>query len=85
MCPHKTYDDTDELQVSEHNAVIILECARLFHSDGARLILCGNNWERLETLAEQLTDESDPTTVSSQSQNIVCIFIRKTHPLECYE
>lgn len=39
------------------------ECAKLFHSGGARLILCGNNWERLETLVEQLTDESDPTTM----------------------
>ncbi|KAI7803324.1 dehydrogenase/reductase SDR family member 7C-B [Triplophysa rosa] len=38
------------------------EFAKLFHSGGARLILCGNSLERLETLAEQLTDESDPTT-----------------------
>ncbi|KAA0705317.1 Dehydrogenase/reductase SDR family member 7C-B [Triplophysa tibetana] len=38
------------------------EFAKHFHSGGARLVLCGNNWERLETLAEQLIDESDPTT-----------------------
>ncbi|XP_073712928.1 dehydrogenase/reductase SDR family member 7C-B [Misgurnus anguillicaudatus] len=41
------------------------ECAKLFHTSGARLILCGNNWEKLEDLAEQLTDESDPTITFS--------------------
>ncbi|XP_056609302.1 dehydrogenase/reductase SDR family member 7C-B [Triplophysa dalaica] len=38
------------------------EFAKRFHSGGARLVLCGNNWERLETLAEQMTDKSDPTS-----------------------
>ncbi|XP_048045495.1 dehydrogenase/reductase SDR family member 7C-B isoform X1 [Megalobrama amblycephala] len=37
------------------------ECAKLFHTGGARLILCGNNWEKLETLSERLMSESDPT------------------------
>ncbi|XP_073699889.1 dehydrogenase/reductase SDR family member 7C-B-like [Garra rufa] len=37
------------------------ECAKLFHTGGARLILCGSNWEKLETLAERLMSESDPT------------------------
>lgn len=37
------------------------ECAKLFHTGGARLILCGSNWEKLEALAEQLTSQSDPT------------------------
>lgn len=37
------------------------ECAKLFHARGARLILCGSNWEKLEALAEQLTSQSDPT------------------------
>ncbi|XP_016432077.1 dehydrogenase/reductase SDR family member 7C-B-like [Sinocyclocheilus rhinocerous] len=36
------------------------ECAQLFHTGGARLILCGSNWEKLETLAERLMTESDP-------------------------
>ncbi|XP_039546404.1 dehydrogenase/reductase SDR family member 7C-B-like [Pimephales promelas] len=36
------------------------ECAKLFHTGGARLILCGNNWEKLETFAEHLMSESDP-------------------------
>ncbi|KAI4900531.1 hypothetical protein NFI96_006827 [Prochilodus magdalenae] len=37
------------------------ECAKLFHKGGARLILCGKSWEKLEALAEQLANESDPT------------------------
>ncbi|XP_067285172.1 dehydrogenase/reductase SDR family member 7C-B [Pseudorasbora parva] len=37
------------------------ECAKLFHTGGARMILCGNDWEKLETLAERLMSESDPT------------------------
>ncbi|XP_056093208.1 dehydrogenase/reductase SDR family member 7C-B [Rhinichthys klamathensis goyatoka] len=37
------------------------ECAKLFHTGGARLILCGNNWGKLETFAEHLMSESDPT------------------------
>lgn len=37
------------------------ECAKLFHKGGARLILCGKSWEKLEDLAEQLANESDPT------------------------
>ncbi|XP_072550126.1 dehydrogenase/reductase SDR family member 7C-B isoform X2 [Salminus brasiliensis] len=37
------------------------ESAKLFHKAGARLILCGKNWEKLEDLAEQLANESDPT------------------------
>ncbi|XP_051570441.1 dehydrogenase/reductase SDR family member 7C-B [Myxocyprinus asiaticus] len=37
------------------------ECAKLFHIGGARLILCGNNWEKLESLAERLMTESNPT------------------------
>lgn len=37
------------------------ECAKLFHTGGARLILCGSNWEKLETQADWLMSESDPT------------------------
>lgn len=46
---------------SDVYVVIFVECAKLFHTGGARLILCGSNWERLETLAEKLMSESDPT------------------------
>ncbi|XP_005740039.1 dehydrogenase/reductase SDR family member 7C-B-like [Pundamilia nyererei] len=37
------------------------ECAGVFHKGGARLILCGKNWEKLEELADDLANSSDPT------------------------
>ncbi|XP_028310073.1 dehydrogenase/reductase SDR family member 7C-B-like isoform X2 [Gouania willdenowi] len=37
------------------------ECAGVFHKGGARLILCGKNWEKLEELADDLANASDPT------------------------
>lgn len=39
-------------------------CAGVFHRGGARLILCGKNWEKLEELADELENASDPTVVS---------------------
>ncbi|XP_068434939.1 dehydrogenase/reductase SDR family member 7C-B [Clinocottus analis] len=37
------------------------ECAAVFHRGGARLILCGKSWEKLEELADDLANASDPT------------------------
>ncbi|KAJ3601744.1 hypothetical protein NHX12_032711 [Muraenolepis orangiensis] len=37
------------------------ECASVFHKGGARLILCGKSWEKLEVLADDLSRSSDPT------------------------
>ncbi|CAL8302645.1 unnamed protein product [Merluccius merluccius] len=37
------------------------ECASVFHKGGARLILCGKSWEKLEVLADDLSHSSDPT------------------------
>ncbi|XP_043958442.1 dehydrogenase/reductase (SDR family) member 7Cb isoform X2 [Gambusia affinis] len=36
------------------------ECAHLFHKAGARLILCGTTWDKLESLFDSLTTDSDP-------------------------
>ncbi|CAB1415567.1 unnamed protein product [Pleuronectes platessa] len=36
------------------------ECAQLFHKAGARLILCGTSWDRLESLFDSLTSDADP-------------------------
>uniref|UniRef100_A0A3P9MLD0 Dehydrogenase/reductase (SDR family) member 7Cb n=1 Tax=Oryzias latipes TaxID=8090 RepID=A0A3P9MLD0_ORYLA len=36
------------------------ECARLFHKGGARLILCGMSWDKLESLYDSLTSDADP-------------------------
>uniref|UniRef100_A0A3P9HF75 Dehydrogenase/reductase (SDR family) member 7Ca n=2 Tax=Oryzias latipes TaxID=8090 RepID=A0A3P9HF75_ORYLA len=57
-------------KTSVRNKVVIItnalselgkECAGVFHRGGARLILCGKSWEKLEELADDLTDGSDPT------------------------
>ncbi|TMS14727.1 Dehydrogenase/reductase SDR family member 7C-B [Larimichthys crocea] len=37
------------------------ECAGVFHKGGSRLILCGKSWEKLEELADDLANASDPT------------------------
>ncbi|XP_061764746.1 dehydrogenase/reductase (SDR family) member 7Cb [Nerophis ophidion] len=37
------------------------ECAHLFHKGGARLILCGTNWDKLESLYDSLTNDADPS------------------------
>ncbi|RVE69925.1 hypothetical protein OJAV_G00082860 [Oryzias javanicus] len=37
------------------------ECAGVFHGGGARLILCGKSWEKLEELSDELASASDPT------------------------
>lgn len=39
------------------------ECSRLFHKGGARLILCGSNWDKLESLYDSLTNDADPKEV----------------------
>lgn len=36
------------------------ECAHLFHQGGARLILCGTSWDKLESLYDALTGDADP-------------------------
>ncbi|CAN9505987.1 unnamed protein product [Ophioblennius macclurei] len=37
------------------------ECSSVFHRGGARLILCGKSWEKLEELSDDLANASDPT------------------------
>ncbi|KAM9426656.1 dehydrogenase/reductase (SDR family) member 7Cb [Pholidichthys leucotaenia] len=36
------------------------ECAHLFHKGGARLVLCGTSWDKLESLFDTLTSDADP-------------------------
>ncbi|XP_026033183.1 dehydrogenase/reductase (SDR family) member 7Cb [Astatotilapia calliptera] len=45
------------------------ECARLFHKGGARLILCGTGWDKLESLYDSLTTDADPREVRNLSVN----------------
>ncbi|XP_061702150.1 dehydrogenase/reductase SDR family member 7C-B-like isoform X2 [Syngnathoides biaculeatus] len=37
------------------------ECSGIFHKGGARLILCGKSWEKLQELSDDLLDTSDPS------------------------
>ncbi|XP_066522437.1 dehydrogenase/reductase (SDR family) member 7Cb [Hoplias malabaricus] len=37
------------------------ECARLLHEGGARLVLCGLSWDKLESLSDSLCNEADPS------------------------
>ncbi|XP_055079408.1 dehydrogenase/reductase SDR family member 7C-B-like isoform X1 [Periophthalmus magnuspinnatus] len=56
-------------KTSVRNKVVLLsdaltglgkECASLFHRGGARLVLCGRDWDQLEELSEELSRNSDP-------------------------
>ncbi|XP_065604693.1 dehydrogenase/reductase SDR family member 7C isoform X2 [Cyrtonyx montezumae] len=40
----------------------VAECSRVFHSGGARLVLCGRTWEKLEALYDALISVADPST-----------------------
>ncbi|KAJ1130880.1 hypothetical protein NDU88_009224 [Pleurodeles waltl] len=37
------------------------ECSRVFHAGGARLVLCGKSWEKLEALHDALISVADPS------------------------
>ncbi|XP_041072802.1 dehydrogenase/reductase (SDR family) member 7Cb [Carcharodon carcharias] len=41
------------------------ECSRVFHSGGGRVVLCGNDWEKLEALQQALIDVADPSRTFS--------------------
>ncbi|XP_053510117.1 dehydrogenase/reductase SDR family member 7C-B [Ictalurus furcatus] len=57
---HKTPVQNKVVLITDSLSALGNECAKLFHKRGARLILCGKNWEKLETFAQQLVTESDP-------------------------
>ncbi|NWH37744.1 DRS7C reductase, partial [Chloropsis hardwickii] len=40
------------------------ECSRVFHAGGARLVLCGRTWEKLEALYDALISVTDPSTTA---------------------
>ncbi|KAM6897439.1 dehydrogenase/reductase (SDR family) member 7Cb [Xenentodon cancila] len=37
------------------------ECAQVFHKAGARLVLCGTSWDKLESLYDALTNDANPS------------------------
>lgn len=55
------------MRQKQHNLQFLFsvcsECSRLFHKGGARLILCGTSWDKLESLYDSLTNDADPKEV----------------------
>ncbi|XP_066120394.1 dehydrogenase/reductase SDR family member 7C [Saccopteryx bilineata] len=66
------------------------ECARVFHTGGARLVLCGKNWERLESLYDSLTSAADPSKTFTPKlvlldlSDISCVQDVAKEVLDCY-
>uniref|UniRef100_A0A7N5P1X5 Dehydrogenase/reductase SDR family member 7C n=1 Tax=Ailuropoda melanoleuca TaxID=9646 RepID=A0A7N5P1X5_AILME len=66
------------------------ECARVFHAGGARLVLCGKNWERLEILYDALISVADPSKTFTPKlvlldlSDISCVPDVAKEVLDCY-
>ncbi|XP_021094093.1 dehydrogenase/reductase SDR family member 7C isoform X3 [Heterocephalus glaber] len=67
------------------------ECARVFHTGGARLVLCGKNWEKLESLYDALISVADPSKqtftpklVLLDLSDISCVQDVAKEVLDCY-
>ncbi|XP_055263026.1 dehydrogenase/reductase SDR family member 7C isoform X1 [Moschus berezovskii] len=67
------------------------ECARVFHTGGARLVLCGKNWERLQSLYDALISVADPSKqtftpklVLLDLSDISCVQDVAKEVLDCY-
>ncbi|XDB61012.1 hypothetical protein AB1E18_014375 [Capra hircus] len=66
------------------------ECARVFHTGGARLVLCGKNWERLESLYDALISVADPSKTFTPKlvlldlSDISCVQDVAKEVLDCY-
>ncbi|TEA35304.1 hypothetical protein DBR06_SOUSAS2810188, partial [Sousa chinensis] len=67
------------------------ECARVFHTSGARLVLCGKSWERLQRLHDALISVADPSKqtftpklVLLDLSDISCVQDVAKEVLDCY-
>nr|XP_019799690.1 dehydrogenase/reductase SDR family member 7C isoform X3 [Tursiops truncatus] len=66
------------------------ECARVFHTSGARLVLCGKNWERLQGLHDALISVADPSKTFTPKMvlldlsDISCVQDVAKEVLDCY-
>ncbi|XP_036691344.1 dehydrogenase/reductase SDR family member 7C isoform X1 [Balaenoptera musculus] len=67
------------------------ECARVFHTGGARLVLCGKSWERLQSLHDALISVADPSEqtftpklVLLDLSDISCVQDVAKEVLDCY-
>ncbi|XP_061605268.1 dehydrogenase/reductase SDR family member 7C-B-like [Phyllopteryx taeniolatus] len=66
------------------------ECSGIFHKGGARLILCGKSWEKLQELSDDLLNNSDPSATFLPKLVLLDFGDTETLPeavteiLECY-
>uniref|UniRef100_A0A663NBN4 Dehydrogenase/reductase SDR family member 7C n=1 Tax=Athene cunicularia TaxID=194338 RepID=A0A663NBN4_ATHCN len=66
------------------------ECSRVFHTGGARLVLCGRTWEKLEALYDALISVADPSMTYAPKlilldiSDINCIQDVAKEILNCY-
>ncbi|XP_006275615.1 dehydrogenase/reductase SDR family member 7C [Alligator mississippiensis] len=66
------------------------ECSRVFHTGGARLVLCGKTWEKLEALHDALISVADPSVTFTPKlvlldiSDINCIQDVAKEILDCY-
>ncbi|KAM6344566.1 dehydrogenase/reductase SDR family member 7C [Alca torda] len=66
------------------------ECSRVFHTGGARLVLCGRTWEKLEALYDALISVADPSMTYAPKlilldiSDINCIQDIAKEILNCY-
>ncbi|XP_006177009.1 dehydrogenase/reductase SDR family member 7C isoform X1 [Camelus ferus] len=67
------------------------ECARVFHTGGSRLVLCGKSWERLQSLYDALSSVADPSKqtftpklVLLDLSDISCVQDVAKEVLDCY-
>ncbi|XP_041888672.1 dehydrogenase/reductase SDR family member 7C [Corvus kubaryi] len=66
------------------------ECSRVFHAGGARLVLCGRTWEKLEALYDALISVTDPSMTYAPKlilldiSDISCIRDVAKEILNCY-
>ncbi|XP_034960496.1 dehydrogenase/reductase SDR family member 7C [Zootoca vivipara] len=66
------------------------ECSRVFHSGGARLVLCGKHLDKLEALYDALNSVADPTATFTPKlvlldlSDVNCIQDVAKEILDCY-
>ncbi|XP_061556907.1 LOW QUALITY PROTEIN: dehydrogenase/reductase SDR family member 7C-B-like [Phycodurus eques] len=76
--------------ISDALSALGKECSGIFHKGGARLILCGKSWEKLQELSDDLLNNSDPSATFLPKLVLLDFGDTETLPeavteiLECY-
>ncbi|KAM6164432.1 dehydrogenase/reductase SDR family member 7C [Rhynchocyon petersi] len=76
--------------ITDATSALGKECARVFHTGGARLVLCAKNWEGLESLYDALVSVADPSKTFTPKlvlldlSDISCVQDVAKEILDCY-